>query len=165
MKSLRIIFTLRTPSFSAVYDVGVRLCTDNHKPGPSYPRSTPGRSRKTYMPKKKAINDGQTEKPGKKDSFYFWEGDVLVLRILGTPGAKRDAIGKPKGDQLKVSVTESPERGKATDHMVHFLAKEFGVSPKDIEVVTGRFNVNKLLRIKTPGILPACIKSSLDRIK
>ena len=61
-------------------------------------------------------------------SFYAWDDDVLVLNILGTPSAKRDVIGKPKGKQLKISVTATPVAGKATDHMVRFLAKEFGVS-------------------------------------
>ena len=89
--------------------------------------------------------------------FYQWEGDVLVLNVLGTPSAKRDVIGKPKGNQLKISVTEAPVRGKATDHMVAFLAKEFGISPSAIEVVYGRMNVNKQLRIRAPKSLPSMI--------
>lgn len=87
--------------------------------------------------------------------FFYWEGEILVLNVLGTPGAKKDAIGKPKGHQLKVSVTEAPRAGRATDHMVRFLANAFGVAPGDIEVVFGRFNVNKQLRIKSPRRLPA----------
>jgi hypothetical protein len=47
--------------------------------------------------------------------------------------------------------------GKATDHMVKFLAKEFGISTSDIVVVYGRMNVNKQLRIKNPKTLPAVI--------
>ena len=86
--------------------------------------------------------------------FYEWDGDVLVLNILGTPSAKRDAVGKPKGNQLKVSVTAAPVSGKATDHMVRFLAKEFGVSVKDIEVVYGRESIHKQLRFKNLGQLP-----------
>ena len=93
----------------------------------------------------------------KMTSFYAWGGDILVLNILGTPNAKRDAIGKPKGNQLKVSITAAPVAGKATDHMVRFLAKEFGVSARDIEVVFGRMNVNKQLRIRTPARLPKVI--------
>lgn len=89
------------------------------------------------------------------NTFYQWEGDVLILNILGTPSAKRDAIGKAKGSQLKVSVTAAPVAGKATDYMVRFLAKEFGVSPSDIEVVYGRMNINKQLRIKAPKHLPS----------
>lgn len=95
------------------------------------------------------------------NSFCAWDGDTLVLNILGTPSAKKDAIGKPKGNQLKVSVTAAPVAGRATDHMVRFLAGEFDVTVKDIEVVFGRMNVNKQLRIKSPAQLPAVIKKHL----
>jgi uncharacterized protein (TIGR00251 family) len=88
------------------------------------------------------------------EGFCVWEDDTLVLNILGTPNAKKTAIGKVKGRQLCISVTEAPVRGRATDHMVKFLATEFGVSPKDITVVFGRYNVNKQLRIKAPTMLP-----------
>ena len=89
------------------------------------------------------------------DTFFAWDGDVLVLNILGKPSASKDAIGKPYGKQLKVSVTATPVAGRATDHMVRFLAPHFGVSKSDIEVVFGRMNVNKQLRIKAPKKLPA----------
>ncbi len=89
------------------------------------------------------------------DCFFAWEGDVLVVNILGKPSAARDAIGKVKGTQLKVSVTAAPVAGKATDHMVRFLAPLFGVATSNIEVVFGRENVNKQLRIKAPKKLPA----------
>jgi uncharacterized protein (TIGR00251 family) len=88
------------------------------------------------------------------DTFFGWDGDVLVVNILGKPASVKDAIGKPKGTQLKVSVTAAPKDGKATDHMVRFLAPLFGVSVADIEVVFGRENVNKQLRIRAPKKLP-----------
>ncbi|MDP1927171.1 MAG: DUF167 family protein [Thiobacillus sp.] len=102
-------------------------------------------------PKKKPDDHAATK------SFFFWEGDTLVLNILGKPSAKKDAIGKPYGHQLKISVTAAPRAGKATDHMVRFLAEEFSVSTGDIEVVFGRMNVNKQLRIRAPKRLPAVI--------
>ena len=101
-------------------------------------------------------------KPKKMSSFFVWEGDTLVLNVLGTPGAKKDVIGKVKGNQLKISVTEAPRAGRATDHMVRFLAKEFDVSTSDIAVVFGRMNVNKQLRIKTPKKLPPVIAAWLS---
>ena len=60
------------------------------------------------------------------DSFFAWDGAVLVVNVLGKTSAGKDAIGKPKGTQLKVSVTAAPLAGKATDHMVRFLAPLFG---------------------------------------
>ena len=80
---------------------------------------------------------------------------MLVVNILGNPSAGMDAIGKPKGTQLKISLTAAPLAGKATDHMVRFLAPLFGVAVADVEVVFGRENVNKQLRIKSPKKLPA----------
>ncbi|MDD5266599.1 MAG: DUF167 family protein [Methylococcales bacterium] len=95
--------------------------------------------------------------PKKMSSFFAWDGDTLILNVLGTPGAKQDAIGKVKGNQLKISVTEAPRAGRATDHMVRFLAKEFDVAVADIAVVFGRMNINKQLRIKAPKKLPPVI--------
>lgn len=93
--------------------------------------------------------------------FCAWDGEVLVLNILGTPAAKQDNIGKVKGNQLKISVTAAPEGGRATDYMVRFLAKVFDVKVNAIEVVFGQCNVNKQLRITAPRKLPAVIESYL----
>ncbi|MDD5461106.1 MAG: DUF167 family protein [Methylococcales bacterium] len=106
---------------------------------------------------------GSGSKGSVMDSFCAWDGDILVLNILGTPSAKHDAIGKPKGHQLKVSVTAPPVGGRATDHMVRFLAKEFGVTANDVEVVFGRFNINKQLRIKSPRNLPSVVSKQLSQ--
>jgi uncharacterized protein (TIGR00251 family) len=95
------------------------------------------------------------------DTFFAWDGDTLIVNILGKPAASKDAIGKPKGPQLKVSVTAAPKDGKATDHMVRFLAPMFGVTVADITVVFGRENVNKQLRIKAPTKLPEVFTQSV----
>lgn len=97
----------------------------------------------------------------KPASFCGWEGDTLILNILGTPSAKKTVIGKAKGNQLKISVAAAPENGKATDFMVKFLAREFEVAIKDITVVFGQCNVNKQLRIKSPKKLPPVIAEQL----
>lgn len=103
-----------------------------------------------------------TQRTGRElGSFCAWEGDTLVLNVLGTPGAARDRIGKPSGHQLCISVTEPPVAGRATDHMARFLAARFGVPISHIEVVFGRFNVNKQLRIRSPRELPAVIAKHL----
>ena len=105
-----------------------------------------------------------TDKEIEMDSFCAWDGETLILNILGKPGSNRDAIGKVKGAQLKVSVTALPVSGRATDHMVRFLAQEFGVKVTNIQVVFGRFNVNKQLRIRSPKKLPAVISKHLAQL-
>ena len=93
-------------------------------------------------------------------SFCHWEGDTLVLNILGRPRAKKTRIGKVIGKQLEIHVAENPVRGKATAHLVGFLAEEFQVSKSAIVVVFGVYNVNKQLRITAPKRLPAVILPS-----
>lgn len=88
------------------------------------------------------------------DTFFAWDGDTLIVNILGKPAASKDAIGKPKGTQLKVSVTAAPKDGKATDHMLRFLAPQFGVAVSDIAVVFGQESIHKQLRIRAPKKLP-----------
>ena len=67
-------------------------------------------------------------------SFCHWEGDTLVLNILGRPRAKKTKIGKVIGHQLEVHAAENPVRGRATAHLVKFLAEEFEVPESAITV-------------------------------
>lgn len=117
------------------------------------------------MAKVKRVKSASAGRPSRHDpanaAFCFWDGDTLVLNVLGKPSASKDAIGKAKGNQLKVSVTATPVAGRATDHMVRFLAVQFAVSAHDIEVVFGRFTVNKQLRIRAPKALPPVISEQL----
>ena len=103
--------------------------------------------------------------PRDMKSFYAWDDDVLVLNILGTPSAKKDIIGKPKGNQLKISVTAAPVGGRATDHMVKWLAKVFEVHRSDIEVVFGRMSIHKQLRITRPKKLLKAIEKEEAKAK
>lgn len=92
-------------------------------------------------------------------AFCYWEDDTLVLNILGRPRAKKTKIGKVIGKQLEIHVAENPVRGKATGHLVKFLAGEFDVAESAITVVFGVYNVNKQLRIVSPKRLPSVIPS------
>ncbi|WP_409574497.1 DUF167 domain-containing protein [Sphingomonas sp. TF3] len=80
------------------------------------------------------------------------------MLMQGSFAARTDSIGKSRGRQLMVSVTAAPKLGRATDHMVRFLAGEFGVSISAISVVYGRMSVNTQLRIKAPARLPAALQ-------
>ncbi|WP_237247266.1 DUF167 domain-containing protein [Sideroxyarcus emersonii] len=95
--------------------------------------------------------------------FCWWEDDTLVLNILGRPRAKKTRIGKVIGHQLEVHVAEQPVRGRATAHLVRFLAGEFDVAESAITVVFGVYNVNKQLRVKAPQRLPAVIAKRLGK--
>ena len=96
------------------------------------------------------------------DGFCQWDGDTLVLNILGRPRANRTRVGKVVGTQLEVHVAENPVRGRATAHLVRYPTGSFDVSEGAITVVFGVYYVNKQVRIKAPKQLPAVIAKRLD---
>ena len=107
----------------------------------------------------KVLKENRLQAHEDKSKWCWWEDDVLVFNILGKPSAKITKIGKPFGNQLKISVAAAPVKGKATDHLVKFLAGEFDVKVRDIEVVFGRMNINKQLRVIKPNKLPRVFRS------
>jgi uncharacterized protein YggU (UPF0235/DUF167 family) len=86
----------------------------------------------------------------------------LVLNVLGRPNAKVTQLGQVLGNQLEIHVAERPVRGRATAHLVRFLADEFQVPVDAIEVVFGVYAVDKQLRITAPQRLPAVIPAPND---
>lgn len=99
------------------------------------------------------------------DSFCSWDGTTLILNVLGNPNSKKTCIGKPKGHQLKVSVNSEPVNGQATEDMVQFLAKEFGVKIKDIEVLYGQTQIHKQLKIHLPKKWPKVVSDEIKRLE
>ncbi len=99
---------------------------------------------------------------GAAAGFFRWDGETLVLYVLGSPGASRDAIGKPRGNELKISIAAAPEHGKATEAMVKFLAVQFGVPAAAVEVVRGQTSVHKVLHIRAPRKIPPALAGWLD---
>ncbi|MFZ2160925.1 MAG: DUF167 family protein [Sideroxyarcus sp.] len=95
-------------------------------------------------------------------SFCQWDGETLVLNILGRPRANKTKLGKVIGKQLEIHVAENPVHGKATAHLVTFLAGEFDVPESAITVVFGVYNVNKQVRITAPKRLPSVIAKRFE---
>lgn len=101
----------------------------------------------------------------REDSFFHFEEETLVLNVLGTPSAKVDKIGKIRGDQLKIAIKAAAEDGKATDYMIKFLAKEFGVKKADIELTFGLTSINKQFKIKAPKKFPQVMSEFMEEEK
>ena len=101
----------------------------------------------------------------REDSFFHFEGNVLVLNVLGTPSAKVDKIGKIRGNQLKIAIKAAAEDGKATDYMIKFLAKEFGVKKASITLTFGLTSINKQFKIREPKKFPKVMQEFMEEEK
>ena len=96
------------------------------------------------------------------DAFFSWQNDTLTLRLYVQPRASRDEIVGPHGTSLKVRITAPPVDGKANEHLLKFLAKEFGVTRHQIVITTGTQGRHKQLRINGPLRFPATVSAVLQ---
>jgi uncharacterized protein (TIGR00251 family) len=63
------------------------------------------------------------------------------------PKAKTNEIVRLDGGTLRVKVTAAADGGKANKAVCELLAKAFGVPKRDVTLVTGQRNRNKVLEI------------------
>ena len=80
----------------------------------------------------------------------------MRLRVKVSPNAKQNEITGWFGDQLKIKISASPERGKANKELVNFLAKELSISRSGISILRGHTSSSKVLNIEN------CEKQELE---
>jgi len=83
----------------------------------------------------------------------------LILPVLLTPGASRDALRGEHDGRAKVAVTAPPERGKANKALCEFLARRLGVRKSQVKVVSGHTSRQKEVLVErvSPSALDGII--------
>ena len=74
------------------------------------------------------------------------DGGVL-LPVQAHPKARRNAITGEHDGRLKVSVTQAPEKGKATEAIRALLAKALAIRKAQLRLVTGETSAKKLFLV------------------
>ncbi|MBK5566626.1 DUF167 domain-containing protein [Ensifer sp. 2YAB10] len=79
-------------------------------------------------------------------------GDHIRLTVRLTPNGGRDAIDGLEAaadgeEHLKVRVSAVPEKGKANQALVAFLAKKLGLAKSRLSLISGDTQRKKILRI------------------
>ena len=85
----------------------------------------------------------------------------LVVKVV--PGASRDAIIGWLGDELKVCVRVSPEKGKANKAVEAVLSKALGLSRNSAQIIKGQTSAHKIVEID--GLSAAEVRSRLALLK
>ena len=88
--------------------------------------------------------------------------DGTILLVRAHPGARRNEIRGVQDGMLKVSVTQSPEKGKANKAVVELLSKTLGLKKSQIELVAGDTSHQKRLLVR--GIDAADLARRIERI-
>ncbi len=93
---------------------------------------------------------------------YAWrDADDLVLRLYIQPKASGDRIVGPHGDEIKVTIVAPPVDGQANEHLLRFIAKQFGVAKSLVHIEKGESGRHKQLRITAPRRIPDVIDALL----
>lgn len=95
-------------------------------------------------------------------SWYQWDGEDLLLSVHVQPKASRDRIDGTYGERLKIRITAPPVDGRANEHLLRFLAGEFGVPRRQAVLLTGDTGRAKRIRIERPARLPAGLIAPRD---
>jgi len=66
------------------------------------------------------------------------DGDGVTFTAKIVPGSSRTTISGLLGEMVKVRVAAAPEKGKANQCLVAFLAKQLGVKKNAIRIVSGQ---------------------------
>jgi uncharacterized protein (TIGR00251 family) len=88
---------------------------------------------------------------------------AITLNVRVNPRAKRNAVTKAADGSIKVYVTAPPEDGRANEAVVETVADWLGIKRRQVEIVTGATNRNKVVRIA--DITPAQIDAAFRRCK
>lgn len=72
-------------------------------------------------------------------------GVVFTAKIV--PGSSRTALAGVLDDMVKIRVAAPPEKGKANQCLVAFLAAQLGVKKNQIEILAGQTNPVKQIRV------------------
>ncbi len=83
--------------------------------------------------------------------------DGIVIRVRLTPNSCCDSVKGVQNDGndgavLRVSVTEVPEKGKANQAMIKFLAKALKTAKGNVQIISGQSDRNKKVFLR--GLSP-----------
>ena len=89
-------------------------------------------------------------------------GPSTRLRLRVSPGARTKSIDR-HGDGWKVRVAAVPERGKANEAVIEFLAQRLELPEASIELVSGHSSRDKIVELT--GIERAEAERRLEQAK
>ena len=73
------------------------------------------------------------------------QGYILKLHIV--PGARQTAVAGLHGDRLKVKVAAPPEKGRANQELLEFLARSLKVPLRDLRLTSGATSRAKVVAV------------------
>jgi len=88
--------------------------------------------------------------------------DEVVIEVTARPGASRRGVIGVSGGRLVVAIHSQPDKGKANDELIEYLAREMRVPRSALLIVRGETSRRKTIRVVTHE--PARVATRLRRM-
>ena len=79
--------------------------------------------------------------------FFLPTSQGFLLKIHVVPGARQTAVAGLYGDRLKVKVAAAPEKGRANEELLAFLARALKVPLKALHLTSGATSRAKVVAV------------------
>ena len=89
--------------------------------------------------------------------------DGTILPVRAQPGARRNEIRGEQNGQLKVSVTQIAEKGKANKALIAVLSKELRLKKSQLELAAGQTSSEKRFLVR--GITPNELAKRIEQLQ
>jgi hypothetical protein len=86
--------------------------------------------------------------------------NAVVFSVKVVPRSSKTAIAGVLGGMLKVKLSAAPEKGKANQALVEFLAETLGIKKNSIKITSGQTSP-----VKTIQITGISVESLLNKLK
>jgi uncharacterized protein (TIGR00251 family) len=95
-------------------------------------------------------------------SWYQRNADSLTLVLHVQPGAKQTCVAGLHGEALKIRLAAPPIEGKANEALLRFIAEQFGVPLRSVELKQGGQSRHKRVLVHGSKLAPETLLSESE---
>jgi uncharacterized protein (TIGR00251 family) len=89
----------------------------------------------------------------------------VIFKVKVVPGSSKTAICGWLDKMIKIKVATAPEKGKANECLLEFLAKQLGVKRRAVGIISGHTSSAKQLHVAEVSAETLLRKLNLDELR
>jgi uncharacterized protein (TIGR00251 family) len=107
---------------------------------------------------------GRVRKSPDGASWLSWDSNAVTVQVVARPGASRQGIVRVEPHGLVVALNSPPEKGRANDELIDFLARIASVPRSTIMIVRGDTSRHKMIRVLAgdPPKVASVLRAAVD---
>ena len=97
-------------------------------------------------------------------SWFSWDSNSVTIHVVARPGASRRRIVSIDARGVVIALNSPPEKGRANDELIDFLARIASVPRSTITIVRGDTSRHKTIRmtVRDPEKVASALRATVD---